>query len=278
MPTSTARPAYLEVDAHHSSSINNGTPYSPTATDGAGPSTMLANLPSPTSPSWKNIFRLRPGRSKSTLTLNTEFSAASTAVNNSECGQASVDHSVSSTLYTQSPRENGSSMAEVEAGYVVHAGVMSATLTPSSSVSFGTSLSNRYSSNSTGTLSSESGIGIPASLSGQKQNQSQIVHLNSNQSNGGATNGHTLSNFSTGSMRGRRSSRTSCAWWDEGCCCAASCSPNIVLMYNNNLGCQVTACHVVYMYMCINFQSMVRTNNWIMSRSYDFHEVQLCYN
>lgn len=207
MPTSSTRPAYLEVDAHNGNTSNsNGIIYSPPATDGAGPSTMLANLPSPTSPSWKSLFRLKPGRSKSTLTLNTEFSAGSTAVSTSEYGLASADPSVTSTLYAQTPPATGTSIADVEAGYVVHAGVMSATLTPSSSVSFGTSLGNRYSSNSTGTLSSESGVGITASLSGQRQNQSQIVQLNI-QNGSVVSNGQAHSYFPNGSMRGRRSSR-----------------------------------------------------------------------
>lgn len=216
MPTSSTPPSYLEVDAHANS------PNSSPLISGAGPSTA-PHLPSPTSPSWKNIFRLggassrKPGRSKSTLTLNTEFAAAAAANGdmsmslNSARYPTSAYPSVSSKQSNSPPRAgdvmngNGGGAGEIEAASMMQTSGTSSTLTPSSSVSFNTSLSNRYSSNSTGTLSSESGFGI--AISGGGQNHNTQSHPNQN---GSVVNGHSnsLQASSTTTARGRRPSRS----------------------------------------------------------------------
>lgn len=128
-------------------------------TSGADPSSAAASLPSPTSPSWRHIFRLgsaggrKPNRSKSTLTLDTEFAAAA----------GSNDLVSAPGAYGQAQGRKKSSAGDGD----VSVAVMPSALTPSSSVSF-----NRYSSYSTGTASSgDSGLGAPytSQSSGSRQ-------------------------------------------------------------------------------------------------------------
>lgn len=130
-----------------------------TAMGGAASSSAAASLPSPTSPSWKSFFRLggasgrKPSRSKSTLTLDTEFTAASRHTDGNADSDLNSPAMVSKSR-SQGPM-GGNSNQDVERFSLVTAAVPG-TLTPSSSTSFNTSTSNRY-SNSTGTLSSEYG-------------------------------------------------------------------------------------------------------------------------
>ena len=128
--------------------------------NGSLPSSPHAALPSPTSPSWKSIFRFagasgkKPSRSKSTLTLDTEFSAAS---GHSDKNSAPFVASPGMAQRSQSHgvMMGGGSNKDIE-GLSLGTAAVAGTLTPSSSTSFNTSTSNRY-SRSTGTLSSDSG-------------------------------------------------------------------------------------------------------------------------
>ena len=127
----------------------------------AGPSSA-AGLPSPTSPSWKSIFRLgsassrKPSRSKSALTLNTEFASAPSIHGENENLSMASTHSPAAESHSQSLAPEVVALQEVEGLSLVSAHMPGA-LTPSSSTSFNTSNGNRYSSTSMGTLSSDYG-------------------------------------------------------------------------------------------------------------------------
>lgn len=149
------------------------TPYLSSAADHQA--SAAASLPSPTSPSWKHIFRLgsgaggrKPNRSKSTLTLDTEFAAAAS---NTTAASALENANIVSTLgaaYGPSATQlrGKSSVGDGD----VQVSVIPSALTPSSSVSF-----NRYSSYSTGTASSgESGLG--AAYGSQSSGSRQYAH------------------------------------------------------------------------------------------------------
>lgn len=198
MSSATASPGYF--DGNHYTSHTGGTPLS----SSAGPSSPPI-LPTPASP-WKSFFRLgsaagrKLNRSKSALTLDTEY-AASSAVN--EDGSLNSTHPThgfpASKSYSQSPSRAGP-VRGGDSSLTMHTNGVSATLTPSSSVSFNTSLSNRYSSNSTGTLSSESGMGI--AVGGQNRSISEYYSLNGASAGAnGVANGHSA----LASPRGRRS-------------------------------------------------------------------------
>lgn len=126
----------------------------------AGPSS--AALPSPTSPSWKSIFRLgsassrKPSRSKSALTLNTELASELSIHGENENPSNASTHSPVAESHSQSLVPEAAAAQEVEGLSLVSVNMPGA-LTPSSSTSFNTSNGNRYSSTSMGTLSSDYG-------------------------------------------------------------------------------------------------------------------------
>ena len=155
MPGTASPPSYLDVV--------NSTPSNATASSST--STTSPALNSPSSPSWKNIFKIgsgassrKPSRSKSALTLDTEFSSA--APSPTFHGPRST-HPILSSLSGKNshspPRADSTQSSSVSTSNGASPSA-SMSLTPSSSVSFG--VSNRYSSNSSGTLSSESGLGV----------------------------------------------------------------------------------------------------------------------
>ncbi|KAI5118560.1 hypothetical protein M0805_002940 [Coniferiporia weirii] len=160
----------LDADTNPSNTIQ--------LTSGAGPSSAAASLPSPTSPSWKNFFRLGPAsgrgpsRSKSTLTLDTEFAAANAHANSLGLSEDLPVQPSQLRSQSQVHTAKGSGV-DVNVSPSLAASGVSSTLTPSSSVSFNT---NRFSSNSTGTLSSESGLGAPYS----SRNGGNVPHLHRN--------------------------------------------------------------------------------------------------
>ncbi|THH09045.1 hypothetical protein EW145_g2270, partial [Phellinidium pouzarii] len=178
-------------DAHATIAIANNTQPS----SGAGPSSATASLPSPTSPSWKNIFRLgaasgrKPSRSKSTLTLDTEFAAAANINAKADLSLSSTPASYSYSQPQAQAHVAGASGADAEASLA--ASGVSSTLTPSSSVSF-----NRYSSNSTGTLSSELGMGVPYS----SQASGKVLQL---QQNYAAVNSQNVPSYGSSTANGR---------------------------------------------------------------------------
>lgn len=167
---------------------------------GPGPSSAAATLPSPTSPSWRNIFRIggTPGRktsrtnTKSTLTLDTEFS---TVTGHGDHNTGPYVHSPATISKSHSQGlDGGGSNNEVE-GFSLVTGGAPGTLTPSSSTSFNTSTSNRCSSNSAGTLSSEYGQNLP-------QNAHNSRQLKSQQSNDVVTGDQIATASTASTMRG----------------------------------------------------------------------------
>ncbi|KAL5488147.1 NRC2 [Sanghuangporus weigelae] len=145
--------------------------------NGSGPSSPLAALPSPSSPSWRSVFRFgvgigkKPSRSKSTLTLDTEFSAVS-GHSDKNPGPFVASPGIAPRSQSQGLM-NGASNTDFE-GIPLGTTAVGGTLTPSSSTSFNTSTSNRY-SRSTGTLSSDSGQNFPNTLnSGRIHNGADV--------------------------------------------------------------------------------------------------------
>jgi hypothetical protein len=148
----------LPDDGTGSSHLSSNTFNANTISSVAGsPAAVAAALPSPTSPSWKSIFRLgsassrTPSRSKSALTLNTEFSSG-------QSDTVSIPYATSPAAETQPHHlaPGGAAAQDVE-GVSLVSSTMPGALTPSSSTSFNTSTGNRYSTTSMGTQSSDYG-------------------------------------------------------------------------------------------------------------------------